>query len=142
MVRSGGHESGAIDSNFMPFSQPPARLFLVTGAAHVAVDSASGSIAQERLARLRQAIRNRQVSFPAQVPSFPRQYSVEIQWRAVTLYFVMGWTCEQLAARYRVTPSRVRQLLRSWVECAVALGYMQKIPEESVIARGSEKAAA
>ena|SRR5208283_3305695 len=96
----------------------------------------------ERLARLRQAIWNREISFPAQVPSFPRQHSAEIQWRVVTLYFVRGWTCEQLADRYRVTASRVRQLLRLWVECARALGYLQDIPAESSIAIEREKAAA
>jgi len=126
----------------MTFSQLPARLCHVRNVAHAVGDCADGSIAHERLARLREAIRNRQVSFPAQVPSFPRQYNKEIQWRAVTLYFVRGWTCEQLAARYAVTPSRVRQLLRSWVDCAVALGYIQKIPAESLIATGSQKAAA
>jgi transposase-like protein len=100
------------------------------------------AIPSERLARLRQAIQNRRVSFPAQVPSFQREYSAEIQWRVVTLYFIRGWTCEQLAARYGVTASRVRQLLRRWVECAAALGYLQEIPPETLIAARSENAAA
>jgi hypothetical protein len=109
---------------------------------HAALVCAGGSMAQERLARLRQAIRNREVSFPAQVPSFPRQYSVKIQWRVVTLYFVQGWTCEQLADRYGITPRRVRQLLRGWVEYATAHGYLQEIPAESLMAAQSEDAAA
>ena len=106
------------------------------------LDCTDGSIAHERLARLREAIRNRQVSFPSQVPSFPRQYNVEIQWRVVTLYFIRGWTCEQLAARYHVTSSRVRQLLRSWVECAAADGYLQAIPAAGLTAARSSRAAA
>jgi hypothetical protein len=41
-----------------------------------------------------------------------------------------------------VTTSRVRQLLRRWVECAAALGYLQEIPPETLIAARSENAAA
>jgi hypothetical protein len=106
------------------------------------VNYADGTITHERLARLQQAIRAREVSFPAQVPSFPRQHSANIQWRVVTLYFVRGWTCEQLADRYGVTSHRVRQLLRRWVECAAALGYLQKIPTERLMATTCEDAAA
>jgi len=112
------------------------------------VDTRSGlacvenAVAHERLAQLRQAIRNRQVSFPAQVPSFPRQHSADNQWRIVTLYFVRGWTPEELADRYRVTPSRIRQLLRLWVECARALGYLQEIPAEEMATSETQKATA
>lgn len=102
----------------------------------------ANAIPHERLARLRQAIQNGEVSFPAQVPTFPRQYNGEIQWRVVTLYFVRGWTCERLADRYGVTCNRVRQLLRSWVECAKARRYLQEIPAESSIAADHEAAAA
>jgi hypothetical protein len=101
-----------------------------------------GVIAHRRPAGLRQAIQNGEVSFPAQVPSFPRQHSGEIQWRVVTLYFVRGWTCDQLAARYGITSRRVRQLLRLWVDCATVLGYLQEIPAESSMAPRSEEAAA
>jgi hypothetical protein len=110
--------------------------------AHTGRACADGAIAHERLARLRQAIRKREISFPAQVPSFPRQHSADIQWRIVTLYFVMGWACEQLADRYHVTPSRIRQLLRRWVESAKALGYLQEIPAESALTPENEKAEA
>ena len=110
--------------------------------ARNALASVKNAIAHERLAQLRQAIRNRQVSFPAQVPSFPRQHSADIQWRIVTLYFVRGWTPEDLADRYRVTSSRIRQLLRLWVECARALGYLQEIPAEESVTSEAEKATA
>ncbi len=126
----------------MTFSQLPTRLYHVRNETGAGVDCVDGVIGHQRLARLRQAIRNREVSFPAQVPSFARQHSANIQWRVVILYFVRGWTCEQLAARYGVTPGRIRQLLRGWVECAAALGYVQKIPAESLTATGSERAAA
>ena len=110
--------------------------------AHAGVDHTTVAIVPERLARLREAIRNREISFPAQVPSFPRQHSAEIQWRVVALYFVSGWTCEELADRYHVTSSRIRQLLRRWVECARALGYLQDIPVESEFAVESDTATA
>ena len=126
----------------MTFSQPFSRLCHVGIETHAGVDCADGTIAHERLARLQQAIRNREVSFPAQVPSFPRQHRGEIQWRIVTLYFVRGWTCGQLAARYGVTSVRVRQLLHRWVECATAWGYLQEIPAASLTLAESEKAAA
>jgi hypothetical protein len=87
-----------------------------------------GAIASHRLASLREAIRHGEVSFPASVPSFARQYREQTQWRVASLYFVRGWTAEQLAARYQVTSSRIRQSLRRWVECAATLGYLQEIP--------------
>jgi hypothetical protein len=83
---------------------------------------------------LREAIRNREVSFPAQVPRFPEQSNAEAQWRLATLYFVRGWTSERLAGRYHLSSSRIRQLLRDWVECATGLGYVQEIPAESAAA--------
>jgi hypothetical protein len=86
-----------------------------------------GPIASHRLARLREAIRHGEVSFPASVPSFARQYCEQTQWRVASLYFVRGWTADQLAARYQVTSSRIRQSLRRWVECAATLGYLQEI---------------
>jgi hypothetical protein len=99
--------------------------------SHAGLGWASGANEHRRLPLLREAIRNREVTFPAQVPSFPQQYGAEAQWRLVTLYFVRGWTSEQLAGRYRVTTSRVRQLLRHWVDCATRLGYVQEIPAEN-----------
>lgn len=106
------------------------------------LECVESAVAHEGLAKLRLAIRERQVSFPAQVPSFPRQHSADIQWRIVTLYFVRGWTSEELADRYHVTPSRIRQLLRLWVESARALGYLQEIPAEETIPMETEKATA
>lgn len=114
----------------------------MTNRDHAGVLQLCGAIPSERLARLRQAIQNRQVSFPAQVPSFHREYNEEVQWRVAALYFVRGWSCDRLAARYGVTTSRVRQLLRRWVECAAALGYLQEIPPETLIVARSANAAA
>jgi len=93
--------------------------------------SADASIAQERLAILRTAVRNRSLSFPAQIPEFAHEHRRDVQWRVVALYFVRGWSCRELARRYVVTPGRIRQLIREWVEWAAALGYLQRIPPEA-----------
>jgi hypothetical protein len=77
---------------------------------------------------LRAAIQANQISFPVPVPIFVSQHRADAQWRIVELYFVHGWSPETLAQRYRVTSSRVRQTLRSWVRCAKTLGYLQAIP--------------
>ena len=90
------------------------------------------SITRDRLARIRVAIRNRRVSFPSQVPAFARQYRPDVQWRVVALYFVQGWSCEQLAQRYGVTAGRIRQMIHKWVERATELGYLQRIPPQDM----------
>lgn len=73
---------------------------------------------------------NRRVSFPSQVPAFARQCRRDVQWRVVALYFVQGWSCEQLAQRYGVTAVRIRQMIHKWVERATELGYLQRIPPQ------------
>lgn len=83
-----------------------------------------------RLDCLRKAIRDNRVSFPAQVPIFPCQHRVEIQWRLVALYFVQGWSAVRIARRYKVSSRRVHQQLRQWVSRARTLGYLQEIPTE------------
>jgi len=86
------------------------------------------NIAQISLRRLRAAIQNHEVSFPAQVPIFSCQSRCDIQWRLVQLYFVRNWSCPELGERYGVTMERARQLISQWVHRAVALGYLQEIP--------------
>jgi hypothetical protein len=87
-------------------------------------------ISKERLPRLRLAIRTCRLSFPAQVPVFTHQNKPDEQWRVATLYFVRGWSFTQLAQRYSVSPGRIRQVVRRWVERAATLGYLQRIPQE------------
>ena len=86
-----------------------------------------------RLSTLREAIHHNRVSFPDAVPVFAQQNRPDIQWRIVELYFVRGWSCRQLAGRYGVCPSRIRQLLHGWVDRATTLGYLQAIPGEAAI---------
>jgi hypothetical protein len=84
-------------------------------------------IAQMRISALRSAIQTNTVSFPAQIPCF-NQSRADIQWRLVQLYFVRGWSCLQLALRYKLTRQRIEQLLAGWVNSAFTLGYLQEIP--------------
>jgi len=90
------------------------------------------NIAQISLRRLRAAIQNQEVSFPAQVPIFECQSRSDIQWRLVELYFVRNWSCPQLGERYGVTMERARQLISQWVQRAIVLGYLQEIPAAAV----------
>jgi hypothetical protein len=92
----------------------------------------SVNIAQISLRRLRAAIQNHQVSFPAQVPIFSCQSRSDIQWRLVELYFVRNWSCPELGERYGVTMERARQLISQWVQRAIMLGYLQEIPPAAV----------
>jgi hypothetical protein len=88
----------------------------------------SVNIAQTSLRRLRAAIQNQAVSFPAQVPIFSCQSRSDIQWRLVELYFVRNWSCAEMGERYGVTMERARQLITQWVQRAIVLGYLQEIP--------------
>jgi two-component system, OmpR family, KDP operon response regulator KdpE len=87
-----------------------------------------GMIAQLSLRRLRKVVQIGGISFPSQVPVFPRESRADIQWRLVTLYFVQNWSCSALGKRYGITMERVRQMLSSWVRRAALLGYLQEIP--------------
>jgi hypothetical protein len=87
--------------------------------------------------RLRTAIHANEIVFPVPVPIFPRQYRADVQWRIAELYFVHGWSPTRLAARYEVSSTRVRQLLRCWVQKALSVGYLQTMPPVSKEAEGS-----
>jgi hypothetical protein len=87
------------------------------------------SLDQERIDNLRREIRNNRISFPAQAPVFQRSRA-DIQWRLVLLYFIRGWTCKQLSARYGLTRQRIEQLIADWVYSAVTHGYLQEIPAD------------
>jgi hypothetical protein len=44
------------------------------------------------------------------------------------LFLIHGWTCARLAARYAVTRGRIWWFVRTWIDRALALGYLQDIP--------------
>jgi hypothetical protein len=80
---------------------------------------------------LRRAIRKNVVSFPSQVPVFLKQRPAGIEWRAVLLFFVLGWSSSRIAARFQVPPHQVWQILEDWSVRALALGCVQVIDQEA-----------
>lgn len=84
---------------------------------------------------LRQAIRQNLVSFPAQVPVFERQSRPDLQHKVVTLYFVCGWTMDQVAEHYGLARQRIGQILTAWRIRATKEGYIQEIEGEHPLFR-------
>jgi hypothetical protein len=87
------------------------------------------------IASLREAIRANRVSFPSQVPTFPKQDRPDLQRKLAQLYFVLGWSCSRIGERYCLAPGRVRQILNTWRCQAVRMGYLQHIPPSEVISQ-------
>jgi hypothetical protein len=77
---------------------------------------------------LRKAIRANRVSFPSQVPVFPKHDRADLQRKMVQLYFLLGWSCNRIGARYNLCRQRVQQVLNAWKRRAVQMGYIQPIP--------------
>jgi len=86
------------------------------------------SVEALRLSDLRQAIRENRVSFPAQVPVFAKHDRPDLQRRLVQLYFLLGWSCTDIAERHGITRQRVQQILNTWKRRAAQMGYVQDIP--------------
>ena len=80
---------------------------------------------------LRRAIRENIVSFPSQIPSFPKGSQADMQWRMVLLFFVRGWSVAKVAARFQVPNHRVWTLLNGWSVRAMAQGHVQVIDPEA-----------
>jgi hypothetical protein len=97
----------------------------VTGGAGFRTPLNPGSVA------LRRAIRRNVVSFPSQVPVFLKQRPSGMEWRAVLLFFVRGWSSSRIAARFHVPAHQIWQLLENWSVRALALGYVQVIDQEA-----------
>ena len=81
-----------------------------------------------RLDLLQSAVRNNVVSFPAQVPVFVKHAASQLQCHVVQLYFVSGWSCQDIARRYGFARNYIWQIVNEWRRHAVALGYIQEIP--------------
>jgi len=88
----------------------------------------SRNIERLRINNLRSAIRSNRISFPSQVPVFPKHDRADLQRRIVQLYFLFGWSCERIGGRYLLRRQRVQQILRAWKRRAVQMGYLQLIP--------------
>jgi hypothetical protein len=77
---------------------------------------------------LRRAIRSNRISFPSQVPVFPKHDRADLQRKVVQLYFLFGWSCSRIGARYNLRRQRVQQILNAWTRRATQMGYLQSIP--------------
>ncbi|MBV8845547.1 MAG: helix-turn-helix domain-containing protein [Bryobacterales bacterium] len=88
----------------------------------------SSALSTMRLDLLQSAIRNNQVSFPSQVPVFVKHAPPDMQCRFVLLYFVKGWSCQDIAKRYGFARNYIWQVVNEWRRHAVSLGFIQEIP--------------
>ena len=75
-----------------------------------------------------QEIRSNRVTFPAQVPVFVKHDRPDLQRKLVQLYFLSGWSTYRIATRYSMTAQRVHQVINTWKQRAVQMGYIQEIP--------------
>jgi hypothetical protein len=83
---------------------------------------------------LRRAIRRNVVSFPSQIPVFLKQGPEGMQWRAVLLFFVRGWSSPRIAERFQVPTHRIWQTLEDWSVRALALGYVHVLDPDAFAA--------
>jgi len=88
-----------------------------------------------RADQLRTAVRRNLVTFPSQIPVFARHDRPDLQRRVVQLYFILGWSCETIAARYGMLRQRIGQVLNTWKRRAVETGYIQFIPPAEALHR-------
>jgi hypothetical protein len=82
---------------------------------------------------LRDAIRSNRISFPSQVPVFPKHDRADLQHKMVQLYFLFGWGCRRIGAKYGLGRQRVQQILNAWKRRAVQMGYVQSIPPAQAV---------
>jgi hypothetical protein len=68
---------------------------------------------------LRKGIRANQISFPAQVPSFTKHDRPDLERKLAQLYYVLGWDCGHIGARYGLGSDRVCEILNAWKRRAV-----------------------
>jgi hypothetical protein len=93
------------------------------------------NLCKMRISELRGAIRKNQVSFPSQVPMFPKHDRPDLQRKLAQLYFVLGWSAERIGARYGLGRSRAQQILNTWRRRAVEAGYVQAVPPVETLVR-------
>ena len=104
------------------------------------LDLSGGPIEEIGIGDLREAIRANRVSFPSQVPTFPKHARPDLQCKLAQLYFVLGWNYGNIGARYGLARARVGQILNTWRRRAVETGYIQLIPpSEAISAEASLK---
>ncbi len=111
------------------FPVPQADAAAETPAERRAVEP---NLSEMPIDELREAIRKNQVTFPGQVPTFPKHDRSDVQRQLVQLYFVMGWSGPKIGVRYGLRRLRVQQILNAWKRRAVELGYIQFVPAAEV----------
>lgn len=84
---------------------------------------------------LRKALRANQVSFPSQVPTFTRYDPPDLERKITQLYYLLGWNCGKIGARYGLGSERVREILNTWKRRAVKAGCIQHIPPAEAISQ-------
>jgi hypothetical protein len=85
------------------------------------------------ISNLSKAIHYNWVSFPSQIPTFPGCGWPNLQHKLVQLYFVIGWSCASIAARYGLARHQVLRVLNAWKWRAANAGYIQHIPVAEVL---------
>jgi cell division protein FtsB len=91
-------------------------------------DAPETTLWEMRIDNLRKAIRKNEVSFPSQVPTFPKHDRPDVQQKLAQLYFVLGWSGPKIGARYGLSRLRVHQILGTWTRRAVEAGFIQGVP--------------
>jgi hypothetical protein len=81
---------------------------------------------------LRKAIRKNAVSFPSQVPTFPKYDRPDVHQKLSQLYFVLGWSSPKIGARCGLGRLRVHQILNTWMRRAVEAGFIQAVPPAGI----------
>jgi hypothetical protein len=119
------------------FTLPHVDTFLTVPAGAEA-GAIERKLSEMRIDDLRDAIRKNQVTFPSQVPTFPKHDRPDLQRKLVQLYFVLGWSGPKIGVRYGLRRLRVQQILNAWKRRAVELGYIQTVPAAPVCTRPAD----
>jgi transposase len=118
--------TAALPAPSLPRTGPPPRI-----PANAAVSDKK--LFGMRVDKLREAIRGNQVSFPSQIPTFSKHTRPDLQRKLVQLYFVCGWSGPKIRKRYGLGAQRFQQILSTWKNRAIELGYIQVIPPDQMV---------
>ena len=111
----------------------------VRGGAINSADT-EANLHEMRIGDLRHAVRKNQVSFPSQIPTFPKHDRPDLQRKLVQLYFFFGWSARRIALRYGLSRSRAQQILDCWRKRAVESGYVRSVTPVEILTPSPMKA--
>lgn len=95
------------------------------------------NLIEVEISRLRAAVRKNKVSFPSQIPVFPKHTRPDLQQKIVQLYFIFGWSSQKIRLRYGLGRVRFFQILGTWKRRAIELGYIQCVPPATKVKMAS-----